>query len=276
MTILIGCGNVNLRNIGMKSGIYQIINLVNFKFYVGSSVDFGDRWYKHDSRLENNNHENQYLQNAFNKYGSGNFVYDILEFVDEGALKEREQYYLDTLQPWRPEIGYNISKDATASMRGRKHTEETKKKISISNLGKHSLFGEDNPMFEKHHSEQSKNKQSIAAFKRPSPSPRTRKKWSEQRSGKGNPMYGKSRPDTKERMLKNNIIYFPGVIEKIIKSKSGEKSYTSKLKWNDIPKIKELYENGEHTHRSLALLFNVGKSTIGYILSGKTWKEENK
>jgi group I intron endonuclease len=50
-------------------GIYQITNIVNNKFYIGSAVSVKNRWQRHIKALRNNEHYNSRLQNAWNKYG---------------------------------------------------------------------------------------------------------------------------------------------------------------------------------------------------------------
>lgn len=54
------------------------------------------------------------------KYGYSSFQLEILEYCDIADLTEREQYYLDKLNP-----KYNILKIAGSSL-GHKLTEETK------------------------------------------------------------------------------------------------------------------------------------------------------
>ena len=61
--------NITMESIPKKSGIYQIRNLVNGKIYVGSSVNLETRKTPHYWELENNRHNNQHLQRAYNKYG---------------------------------------------------------------------------------------------------------------------------------------------------------------------------------------------------------------
>ena len=48
-------------------GIYKIINKVNGKYYVGSSLNINKRWSVHKSALSKNKHHNDHLQNAWNK-----------------------------------------------------------------------------------------------------------------------------------------------------------------------------------------------------------------
>jgi hypothetical protein len=78
------------------SGIYKIVNRVNGKYYVGSSKDIVEyRWPKHKKELRAKRHKNDYLQNAWNKYGENNFDVVIVEQVHQGILLEVEQHYLN-------------------------------------------------------------------------------------------------------------------------------------------------------------------------------------
>jgi hypothetical protein len=82
------------------------------------------------------NRSKSYILSAILKYGYSQFSLEILEYCDPNNLIKREQYYLDLLQP-----EYNLLKFAKSSS-GKKHSLETRLKISNSHLG------EKNPMFE--------------------------------------------------------------------------------------------------------------------------------
>jgi len=111
-----------------NSGIYLIINLQNNKFYVGSAVNLRKRKNKHLQQLRNNKHDNQYLQNSFNKYGESNFVFVSIEDVsNRNNLTIREQYWIDTLDATNKEIAYNICPTAN-SMFGYKHGSKSTEK----------------------------------------------------------------------------------------------------------------------------------------------------
>ena len=95
------------------AGIYQIINLVNQKSYVGSSKHIHDRIYNHKNQLKLKKHTNTHLQNAWNKVGEENFAYKILETFQNPStefLEEREDYWIETLNTMNESVGYNKQK----------------------------------------------------------------------------------------------------------------------------------------------------------------------
>lgn len=122
----------------MQSGIYLIINLVTDKIYVGSAIDFDERWRIHLLHLNRGTHHSILLQRAWDKYGAHNFLFVIVEEVEVNKLQEIEQIWLDKTDCCNPEIGYNIAPIA-GSMRGVKHTDEARKNMSEAHIGnKHS------------------------------------------------------------------------------------------------------------------------------------------
>lgn len=79
-------------------GIYAIQNKNNKKMYVGSSIDVDHRIYEHRLKLNKNEHDNPYLQNAWNKYGNDCFNFIILnEITDIKCLLDQEQQYIDNI-----------------------------------------------------------------------------------------------------------------------------------------------------------------------------------
>lgn len=91
-----------------KSAIYKIVNNINNKLYIGSCVGHylrkGQHWY----RLRKGTHDNNHLQNSWNKYGEENFEFIVIEFVpDVNNLIKREQHWIDTLKVCDRTIGYN-------------------------------------------------------------------------------------------------------------------------------------------------------------------------
>jgi len=88
-------------------GIYKITNMINYKFYIGSSNNINNRWRQHKKALNEGTHGNPYLQNAWNKYGGQNFKFEIIEECTPEMQFEREQFYLNELKPF-DDNGYNI------------------------------------------------------------------------------------------------------------------------------------------------------------------------
>jgi hypothetical protein len=96
-----------------KKGVYKINHLSkDGLFYIGSAsgtkgskdcqLGFYRRFLEHLRALEQNKHDSKYLQNVVNKYGIDGIRFEILEIVeteDRKIILEREQHYLDTLNP---------------------------------------------------------------------------------------------------------------------------------------------------------------------------------
>ena len=115
----------------MTSGIYEIVNLVTGKRYIGSAINIKERWEKHKYRLRNDNHHSIKLQRSWNKHGEDGFEFNILHECDKEQLLFCEQnwiefYGIDNL--------YNICPTAGSNL-GRKWSEEIKRKYQIANGG---------------------------------------------------------------------------------------------------------------------------------------------
>ena len=90
-------------------GIYKIENKVNGKVYVGQSINIAVRWYNHSHELDGNRHCNSHLQNAWNKYGSGNFEFSIIEECTIENIDDKEIYWIDYYNSSNEKYGYNMS-----------------------------------------------------------------------------------------------------------------------------------------------------------------------
>ncbi len=107
--------------------IYKIENLVNGKVYVGQTIrDVDRRLQCHLVKLRGNYHNNNYFQNAFNKYGEGNFETSIIEKCNVEQIDNREvywiNYYKNSVGVYNIEGGGNYHKIVTT---------ETRKKLSM-------------------------------------------------------------------------------------------------------------------------------------------------
>lgn len=125
-----------ISSLPQSSGIYLITCTVNGKIYIGSTKNLRTRWNKHQADLRANRHGNRHLQNSWNKYGEVAFTFEILELVMPWAIQDREQYWLDKLRPFDKKIGFNLSVKSNSGMGGRKHTPESRAKISAAHVGK--------------------------------------------------------------------------------------------------------------------------------------------
>ena len=115
-----------------KPGIYLIYNLANQRVYVGQSKNVRRRLTGHRSLLNNCKHGNQYLQNAFNKYGKDKFVFRSVEYCEVENLTEKEEYWIEQFNSMNPNRGYNLSRAKTHGG----HSEETRAKIGKGHKGK--------------------------------------------------------------------------------------------------------------------------------------------
>lgn len=140
-----------------KFGIYIITNNKNGKGYIGQTRQrFAKRYWHHRWKLRNNTHDNKYLQNAFNLYGEEAFTFSILEVVeDEEELNNKEEYYIKKYRNIdkcyniqdggqkvsnyirTEEVRMKIGEKNRLNMLGKKHSSETKKKMSEIHKGKH-------------------------------------------------------------------------------------------------------------------------------------------
>ena len=134
------------------SGIYAIINKVNWHRYIGSSQSIKDRWKRHIARLEKNDHHSTHLQHAWNCYGRDSFEFVVLLECEVSELIANEQKYIDAYTP-----EYNISPVAgrtagvirsdeykrkqSVSQSGKTMSEETRKRISDGMKGKKNSLG---------------------------------------------------------------------------------------------------------------------------------------
>lgn len=82
-----------------NTGIYMIKNMINGKFYIGSSKHLHNRKIQHLRDLRNNKHCNLKLQYAYNKYGKENFEYIIIQYCEKKDLIKKGGKF------WQLDIG---------------------------------------------------------------------------------------------------------------------------------------------------------------------------
>jgi group I intron endonuclease len=205
--------------IKMKCGIYKIVNIINNKIYIGQSSKLNVRKVEHFYKLRKGIHRNPHLQNAFNKYGEENFIFEVILYCELDELDYYEQNLVDL---WKPE--YNIKKKCVNSMLGTKLSEQTKEKMSKSKMG-HLTSEETKRKISESNigkimSEEAKNKMSLSKMGTIT-SEETKKKLSdasmgvkkseehkkhisESKMGEKNPMHGK--PRSEELKLRQSFL----------------------------------------------------------------------
>lgn len=112
------------------SGIYGLRNMMNNKWYIGQAIDINRRL-KNYANLSCKSQPKIY--NALLKYGYKNFEKVILEQCssDVNVLNEKEPVWIEKYNSIKN--GYNLR---IGGCFGGSPSEETRKKISISNMGK--------------------------------------------------------------------------------------------------------------------------------------------
>lgn len=105
--------------------------------YIGSAENLKRRIiYDHIPRLTARDHKNPPLESYCSHHGTGSLVWWLLETCEPESTLKREQQYLDSERPFADERrGFNICHFSEATFKGRKHSPETKLRISLLKKG---------------------------------------------------------------------------------------------------------------------------------------------
>jgi group I intron endonuclease len=199
--------------------IYKIVNLVNDKFYVGSTNNKKVRFRQHRKLLRRNKHHCKHLQASWNKYGEDKFKFVVVEEVDSDTpLHEVEELYLmrnvgkphcynsgySAKAPWR-----NAPKEKTPNF-GKAVTEAQKQQISKTLKAFYAEDYTNHPRVGKHHSAETRAK--ISASKLANPvkywegkerSEETKRKISEAQAGKPKAVGRKLTEEGRKKVMEN-------------------------------------------------------------------------
>lgn len=125
----------------MKSGIYLIKNIITNQNYVGSSYNIKNRWRQHKWYLRNNQHNNTYLQNSWNKYGESSFEFSIIINCVVDDLLEKEKQYIEDYNGMIKNGGFNCF-DPVDLVRNNDVSDEVRKTLSECKIGsKNPMYG---------------------------------------------------------------------------------------------------------------------------------------
>jgi group I intron endonuclease len=155
----------------MPAGVYEILDTQTNMRYVGSSKNVRLRLNYHRTNLGRGTHYNPHLQRAY-ALRREVFVFRPLAYLEDCEVLPTEQRLLRLEHS--NQIGtYNLAKDATAPMKGRKHSPEWLAKSALWRAGNKSRTGQPSnlkgiPLTEEH---KRKMKESKAVV-----SPETREK----------------------------------------------------------------------------------------------------
>lgn len=134
----------------VKGIIYKATNKTNGKAYVGQTVQTIEK-----RMMQHMYGHKTYFDCAIDRFGIDNFEIEIIDTADSiDELNEKEKYYISSLNTMLPN-GYNLC-EGGGNTTGYHHKEESKRKMSIA---KSKMYiGENNPFYGKKHSEETRKK----------------------------------------------------------------------------------------------------------------------
>ena len=207
---------------------YKITNTLDGKVYIGQSNKELERWRQH-KYLARQESPLQYVHRAIKKHGVNNFTYEVIATCrTQEDIDYVEELIISQYDSRNVERGYNVAPGGNHAW----------------NAG---LPAQEQPMYGRHHSDESKRKMSEAQLGVPkSPhSEKTKQKMSVSRRGK---------PKSKEWKQKH----------------SGENHHLAKLTAVAVAAMREERLSGV-TLKNLAIKYGVTKSTVGKIINNQMW-----
>ena len=204
----------------MNHYVYEITNLVNGMKYIGKRTC--------KCEIENDGYmgSSDILRRAIKKYGINNFKKDIIFIcnTEEEAYK-KEEYYISLKNAVISREYYNlcgggkgVGSGENNHRFGKKLSERHKlilsksnkerviseeSKLKMSNYWKGKRVGEQNPFYGKTHTNEAREKMSIASSNK-TMSIESRKKISKALKGEKSPMYGKKKSDEVKEKISNS------------------------------------------------------------------------
>ena len=123
--------------------IYKITNKINNKIYIGQvyNKSIYDRFNRHIKEASSNS--KSYVDRAINKYGSENFICELIDTANSlQELNQKEIYWINYYNSTNKNIGYNLTPGGdggnTYLCKTKEELDEIKHKISINNTGKNN------------------------------------------------------------------------------------------------------------------------------------------
>ena len=138
--------------------IYKITNIINNRVYIGQTKQYSIRQRQHMNDLKSNRHSNTYLQEDYNKQSPSDFVFMIIEIVDDNISNEREDYWMSYYGGIDSQMIYNGMNSVTKAicmkqklhnfyagkshveLHGKEKAEQMRLKNSQKHLGKQPCY----------------------------------------------------------------------------------------------------------------------------------------
>jgi group I intron endonuclease len=240
--------------------IYKIRNVVNGKFYVGSTTDTRERFRNHRKMLRGNKHHCRHLQASWNKHGEDCFKFEVQEVIEDAArLWEAEERWL--AEHFGKDYCYNSGRAPEAPMRGRfgplhpsygkPVPQEQKAAISATLKAFYAEDPNNHPRVGKQHTDEAKAKISAkvnaavaegrgGAF---IPSEETRQKMSEALKGNQNAL-GYKRTDAEREAIRQRTLGNQNFLGKTHTEEAKEKvlEQTSGQMFDSLTAVLEHYQ----------------------------------
>lgn len=283
------------------SGIYCITCTGNGKKYIGKTEQtFSKRYWHHKWKLNNGCHDNEYLQNSWNKYGKDSFVFEVVYVLKPNDdINDLEKYYIELYNTF--ESGFNMTKGGEGlcgyeipddirkyigeinrqRMTGTKLSESTKQKMreSSRHLSPSQSTIDKVRQYMKNRTVSDVTKEKLRIANTGSNSPVTHLNESDVRIIKTELIRG-----TKQSVLAENYNVSMGVISAIANNRTwkhvmvdgwedyiGSKKPRHYLSKNEILEIKQKLSNNVSCSQ-IAREYNTQSSTISNIKNGLYYK----
>jgi group I intron endonuclease len=230
-------------------------NKINGKKYIGiTSQEPQKRWANGCGY-----YTNKHFNNAIKKYGWNNFEHQVITTNQPFQHAcNIERYLIKAYNSNNSKYGYNISSGGECGASGRKLSDETKRKLRITHLGKHHTQetklklskmrqGELNNFYGKHHTEQTRKIMSEKAKER---DPTTIN------------MNGLSHHGT--------TYWTEETYKKLSEANRGEGSGTHKLSEADVIDILKMIKR-KQSYKDIKQKYNISDAEISRIKHRKRW-----
>jgi group I intron endonuclease len=236
--------------------LYKITDTLNNKVYIGQSNKETERWRQH-KYLARQDMPIQYVHRAMKKYDIENFTYEVIAMCKtQEDADQTEMLLIKQYDSHNKDNGYNVA-------------------LGGDHAWNAGLLKEQQPMFGKHHTEESKLKSSISNTGKKKPKTEEwRKQMSEAHKGQVRS------PEAIKKMLetKSKNVYkaTQATKDKISKSRagitSGENHPRALLTWEIVRNMRKDSENGMR-QCDISRKYGVCKVTVRQVVKYLNWIE---